>query len=116
MFNRNLDHTAYFWRSSDSYHWISSSYFTNSWDIDIGQFEVFAEKLMSDVLLPFAETNLHMMSSRNRRSLCQELHAVARSSWRIILLSKSEMKAVIGYAAHDLMEKHLGELEFSQRI
>jgi hypothetical protein len=28
-----------------------------------------AEKLMSDVFLPFAKTNFHMMSSRKRRSL-----------------------------------------------
>jgi hypothetical protein len=80
-------------------------------DIDIEQFDVFAEKLMSDALLPFAKTNFHMMRSRRRRSLYQELHAVAPSSRRIILFSKAEMKA-----AHGPIEKHLGELPGRTRI
>jgi hypothetical protein len=76
----------------------------------LGDIDIFAEKLVSDALLPFAKTNFHMMSSRKRRSLYQELHGVDPSSRRIILSSKSEMKAVIGHAAHDPIEKHPGEL------
>jgi hypothetical protein len=85
-------------------------------DIDTDQFDVFAEKLMSDALLPFAKTNFHLMSSRKRRSLYQELHGVTPSSRRIILSSKSETKVVMGQAAYDPIEKHMGELFGRTRI
>jgi hypothetical protein len=53
------------------------------------EFHIFAEKLMSDALLPFAKINFNMISSRKRCPLYQELHTVASSSHRIILSSKS---------------------------
>jgi hypothetical protein len=52
------------------------------------EFHVFAEKVMSDALLPLAKTNFNMMKARKRRSLYQELHGAAPSSWRIILSLK----------------------------
>jgi hypothetical protein len=85
-------------------------------NINIDQFDVFAEKFMSGALLPFAKTNFHMVSSRKRRLLYQGLHAVVPSSRRIILSSKSEMKAVIDHTVHVPVEKHLGELLGRTRI
>jgi hypothetical protein len=38
------------------------------------EFHIFAEKLMSDALFPFAKTNVNMTSARKRGSLSQELH------------------------------------------
>jgi hypothetical protein len=64
-----------------------------------GEFHIFAEKLMSDALLPFVNTNFNMMSARKRHSRYQELHGVAPSSRRLILSSKSEVRGVIGRTA-----------------
>jgi hypothetical protein len=85
-------------------------------DVDVHDFHDFAEKLMSDALLPFAKTNFFMMSSRKRRSLYQELHGVTPSSRRIILSSKSELKGVVGRRAVDPIEQHLAELLGRSRV
>jgi hypothetical protein len=72
------------------------------------ELHIFAEKLMSDALLPFAKTNFNIMNPRKRHSLYQGLHGVAPSSCRIILSPKSDMKGVIGRIAVDPIEQHLG--------
>jgi hypothetical protein len=82
----------------------------------LNQFELFAEKLMTNALLLFANTNFYIMCSRKQRSSKQKLQAVASSSPRIILSSKSEMKAVTVHAALDLIKQHLGELLGRTRI
>jgi hypothetical protein len=41
------------------------------------EFYIVAEKLMSDVVLPFGKTNFNMMSARKRCSLYQEPHGVS---------------------------------------
>jgi hypothetical protein len=61
-------------------------------EITTDKFHIFAEKLISDALLPFAKTNFNVMSVQKRRSLYQELHGVAPSSRRIIFSSKSEIR------------------------
>jgi hypothetical protein len=65
--------------------------------LDLGEdgIHVNVEKLMSDVLLPFAKTKVSMMSFQKRRSLYQELYGVSPSSRRVILSSKSRLKRVI---------------------
>jgi hypothetical protein len=80
------------------------------------EFHIFAEKLISDALVPFPKTNFNMMNARKRRSLYQELHGVAPSSCRISLSSKSEMKRVIGGTAVDPIEQHLGALPCRPRF
>jgi hypothetical protein len=60
------------------------------------EFHIFAEKLMSEALLPFTKTNSSMMNARKRCSPYQELHGVAPSSHCIIRSSKSKMRGVIG--------------------
>jgi CO dehydrogenase/acetyl-CoA synthase alpha subunit len=80
------------------------------------EFHIFAEKLMSDALLPFAKTNFNMMSARKQCSLYQELHRVAPLSRRVILSLKKEMKAMIGRTAVDPTEQHLGALLDQPRI
>jgi hypothetical protein len=57
-----------------------------------------------------------MMSVRKQRSLNQELHGVAPSSRRVILSSKSEMKAVIGRRGVDPIEQYLGVLLVQPRF
>jgi hypothetical protein len=76
-------------------------------DVSEDKFHDFAEKLMSDMLLPFAKTNFFMMSSRKRRSLYQELQGVAPSSRRVMLSSKSELKGVVGPKRIHPIEQHL---------
>jgi hypothetical protein len=49
------------------------------------------ERLMSDILLPFAKTSFIMMSPQKRRSLFQELHGVSPSSRRVIISAKQLM-------------------------
>jgi hypothetical protein len=85
-------------------------------EVDVDHFHDFAEKLMSDALLPFAKTNFFMMSSRKRRSLSQELHGVTPSSRRVILSSKSELKGVVERKAVDPIEQHLAELLGGSRV
>jgi hypothetical protein len=80
------------------------------------EFHIFAEKLMSDVLLPFTKTDINMTSARKRRSLYQELHGVAPSSRRIVVSSKSETKRAIGQTAVDPIEQHLGALLGESRV
>jgi hypothetical protein len=46
------------------------------------------ERLMSDILLPFAKTNFMMVSPQRRRLLFQELHGVSPSSRRAIISAK----------------------------
>jgi hypothetical protein len=75
-----------------------------------------AERLMSDLLLPFAKTNLYMMGSRKRRSLYQELQGVTPSCRRIILSSKSDLRAVVGPQAADPIEQHLAALLGRPRV
>jgi hypothetical protein len=77
---------------------------------------IFAEKLMSDALLPFANTNFNMTSARKPRSQYQELHGVAPSSGRIILSSQSEMRGVIRRTAVDPIKQHLGALPGQPRV
>jgi hypothetical protein len=77
---------------------------------------IFAEKLMSDALLPFAKANFNMMSARKRRSLYQELHGVAPMSHRIILPSKSKMRGLIRRTAANPIEQHLRALRSQPRI
>jgi hypothetical protein len=74
------------------------------------EFHIFTEKLTSDALLPFVETNSNMMSARKPHSPYQEFHGVASSSRRIILSSKLEMRGVIGQITLDPIEQHLGAL------
>jgi hypothetical protein len=74
------------------------------------ELHIFAEKLMSDALLPFAKTNFKMMGAPKRRSLYQELCGVAPSSHGTSLSSKSETRRLIGGPAFDPIEQHLGVL------
>jgi hypothetical protein len=80
------------------------------------EFHIFAEKLMSDALLPFSKTNFNMMSARKRRLLYQELRVVTPSSRHIILSSKSEMRGVIRRTAGDPIKQHLGALPGQPRV
>jgi hypothetical protein len=74
------------------------------------QLHIHLEKLMSDLLVPFAKTKLSLVSPRKRRSLYQELRGVHPSSRRIMLSSKSALKSVIIGTAVDPIEKHLAGL------
>jgi hypothetical protein len=67
----------------------------------------YVEELFSDVLLPFAKTNLSAMSNRKRRSLFQELAGVTPSSRRIMLSSKSQTKRVLAGQEIDPVERHI---------
>jgi hypothetical protein len=74
------------------------------------QLHIHLEKLMSDLLLPFAKTKLSLVSPRKRRSLYQELQGVSPSSRRKMPSSKSALKSVIiGRAVHPI-EEHLAGL------
>jgi hypothetical protein len=84
--------------------------------LQLDEFHRFAEKLMSDALLPFAKTNFYMMNARTRRSLSQELHGVTPSSRQIILSSKSETRKVVGRTAADPIEQHLAAFLGQPRI
>jgi hypothetical protein len=79
-------------------------------EVDTDHFYDVAEKLLSHALLPFAKTNVYMMSSRKPRSLSQELHGVTPSSRRIVPSSKSALKEVIRRRAIDPIEQHLAVL------
>jgi hypothetical protein len=82
--------------------------------LQLDEFRRFAEKLMSDALLPFTKTNFDMMSARKRRSLYQELHGVTPSSRQIILSSKSDIRRVVDSA--NPIEQHLAALLGQPRI
>jgi hypothetical protein len=84
--------------------------------LDDDMFHRAAESLMSDILFPFAKTNLYMMSSRKRRSLYQELQGITASCRRIIRSSKSDLKAVVGPKAVDPIEQHLAALLGRPRV
>jgi hypothetical protein len=71
---------------------------------------IYVEKLMSDLLLPFAMTKVSMMSPRKRRSLYQELHGVSASSRRVILSSKSVLRAAVEPRSVHPIETYLGHL------
>jgi hypothetical protein len=91
----NRDHAAHRCRGHYLHCQISSYDFPLLGEMTTDEFQIFAEKLMSDALLPFVKANFNMMSARKWCSLCQELHWAAPSSRHIILFSKSEMKGVI---------------------
>jgi hypothetical protein len=62
-------------------------------DLGENRIHIFAEKLLSDVLLPFPQTKFSMVSRQKRRSLDRELLGVTASSRCVILSAKSEMKS-----------------------
>jgi hypothetical protein len=68
------------------------------------------ERLMSDILLPFARTNFTMMSPQKRRSLFQELHRVSPSSRRVIISTKQLMGKAMEHSTVNLFEEHLAGL------
>jgi hypothetical protein len=84
--------------------------------LQLDEFHLLAEKLMSDALLSFTKTNFYMMRTRKRRSLYQELHGVTPSSRRIVLSSKSEIRRMVGRTAANPIEQHLGALLGRPRI
>jgi hypothetical protein len=66
-------------------------------------------KLMSDELMPFAESKISLVSCPERQSLCQELKGAASSARRVIVLSKSDIAGAIGgRKAINPPEKELG--------
>jgi hypothetical protein len=68
------------------------------------------ERLMSEILLPFAKTNFTMMSSQKRRSLFQELHGVSPSSRRVIISARQLMGKVVKHPTINPFEEHLAGL------
>jgi hypothetical protein len=68
------------------------------------------ERLMSDILLPFAKTNFTMMSARNRRALFQELHGVSPSSRRVSISAKQFMGKAMEHPAISPFEEHIAGL------
>jgi hypothetical protein len=68
------------------------------------------ERLMSDILLPFAKTNLTMMSPQQRRSLFQELHGVSSLFCRVIISAKQLMKKAMEHPTINPFEEHLAGL------
>jgi hypothetical protein len=86
--------------------------------LEIGEIalHISVEKLMSDVLLPWGKTKFSRMSARKRRSLYQELHGVSASSQRVILSSKSQLRAAIDPPAINPFEEHPAKLVGRKRI
>jgi hypothetical protein len=68
------------------------------------------ERLMSDILLPFAKTNFTMMSPQKRRSLFQKLHGVSPSSRRVIISASQFMGKAMEHPTINPFEEHLAGL------
>jgi hypothetical protein len=65
------------------------------------------ERLISDIVLPFAKTNFTMISPQKRRSLSQELHGVSPSSHRVIISARQFMGKAMEHSTINLSEEHL---------
>jgi hypothetical protein len=68
------------------------------------------DRLMSDILLPFAKTNFTMMSPQKRGSLFQELHGVSPSSHRVIISEKQLVGKAMEHPTINPFEEHLAGL------
>jgi hypothetical protein len=79
-------------------------------DLGEDKLQICVERLISDMLLPFAKTKISLMSHRKRRSLYQELHGVSPSSRRVILSSKSAMGKVVDHGTTNPFEQHISGL------
>jgi hypothetical protein len=74
------------------------------------------EYVISDMLLPFAQTKLSAMSEKTRRSLYQELQGIAPSRGRVLLSAKSQRGGVLGPRTSSPIERHLAEMLGIHRI
>jgi hypothetical protein len=68
------------------------------------------ERLMSDILLPFAKTNFTMISPQKRRPLFQGLHGVSPSSRRVILSAEQFMEKAMEHPIINPFEQQLAGL------
>jgi hypothetical protein len=71
---------------------------------------VTVERLMFDILLPFARTNFTLMNPQKRRSLFQELHGVRPSPRRVIISAKQLMGKAMEHPTIHPFEEHLAGL------
>jgi hypothetical protein len=78
---------------------------------------IVVERLMSDILLPFAKTNFTVISPQKRRWLFQELHGVSPSSRRVIISAKQPMgKAMEHPKINPFKERLAGLLGGCRRV
>jgi hypothetical protein len=79
------------------------------------EFYIFAEKLMSNALVPCQDQFQYGECSKAALTISRTRRGPP-SSRRIILSSKSEMRRVIGQTAVDRIEQHLGALLRQPRV
>jgi hypothetical protein len=73
------------------------------------------ERLMSDIVLPFAKTNFTMMSPQKLRSPFQELHDVSPPSRRVIISAKQFMGKAMEHPTINPFEEPLAGLLSGRR-
>jgi hypothetical protein len=86
--------------------------------LDQGENEIHiaAERLMSDILLPFTKTNFMMMSPQKRRSFPQELHGVSPLFRRVIIYAKQLMGKAMEHSTFNSFAEHLAGLLGGRRM